>query len=103
MGGATLAPETHVNKPTMCRLKWLDQSLINSLGKGVKTEDGDFLQVKGLKVIRSGQRIPGSKSRDEGKNRHIRRMLEAHGIEEDNPGRNRSAAVSQPGERARAN
>ena len=59
-----------------------DQSLIDSLGKGVKTEDGDFLQVKGLKVIRSGQKNSWLEIMlDEGKNRHIRRMLEAHGIE----------------------
>jgi 23S rRNA pseudouridine2605 synthase len=59
-----------------------DQSLIDSLGKGVKTEDGDFLQVKGLRVIRSGQKNCWLEiTLDEGKNRHIRRMLEAHDIE----------------------
>lgn len=78
-----LAPETHVNKTYHVQIGVVaDQSLINSLGKGVKTEDGDFLQVKGLKVIRSGQKNSWLEIMlDEGKNRHIRRMLEAHGIE----------------------
>src|SRR5580765_6563566 len=78
-----LAPETHLNKAYHVQIGVVaDQSLIDSLGKGVKTEDGDFLQVKCLKVIRSGQKNSWLEIMlDEGKNRHIRRMLEAHGIE----------------------
>jgi len=78
-----LAPETHVNKTYHVQIGVVaDQSLIDSLGKGVKIGDGDFLQVKGLKVIRSGQKNSWLEIMlDEGKNRHIRRMLEAHGIE----------------------
>ena len=78
-----LAPETHLNKAYHVQIGVVaDQSLIDSLGKGVKTEDGDFLQVKGLRVIRSGQKNCWLEiTLDEGKNRHIRRMLEAHGIE----------------------
>jgi len=78
-----LAPKTHLNKTYHVQIGVVaDQSFIDSLRKGVKTEDGDFLQVKGLRVIRSGQKNCWLEiTLDEGKNRHIRRMLEAHDIE----------------------
>lgn len=58
-----------------------DASLLKSIGKGVKTEDGDFLRVSSIRILRLGKRNSWLEiTLDEGKNRHIRRMLEPLGI-----------------------
>ena len=49
--------------------------------EGIKV-DGDFLRVKGVRVVRSGQRNSWLEvTLDEGKNRHIRRLLDKLNIE----------------------
>ncbi len=78
-----IAPETHLSKTYHVQIGAVaDQSLLNFLQKGVKTSTGDFLRLREVKVIRSGQKNSWLEIvLDEGKNRHIRRMFEAHEIE----------------------
>ncbi|HYL15379.1 MAG TPA: pseudouridine synthase [Terriglobales bacterium] len=78
-----LAPETHLDKTYHVRVGApVDDEIIRSLLRGVKTEEGDVLRAKEARIVRGG------KSRtwveivlDEGKNRQIRRMFEHLGIE----------------------
>jgi 23S rRNA pseudouridine2605 synthase len=78
-----IAPETHLSKTYHVQIgKIADQPLLSSLQKGVKAANGDFLRVRDVRVIRSGQKNSWLEIvLDEGKNRHIRRMFEAHEIE----------------------
>jgi 23S rRNA pseudouridine2605 synthase len=58
-----------------------DAALLEKLNRGVKT-DGDFLRVSSVRILRSGERNSWLEIvLDEGKNRHIRRMLEALEVE----------------------
>jgi 23S rRNA pseudouridine2605 synthase len=78
-----IAPETHLSKTYHVQIgKIADQPLLSSLQKGVKASNGDFLHVRDVAVIRSGQKNSWLEVvLDEGKNRHIRRMFEAYEIE----------------------
>jgi 23S rRNA pseudouridine2605 synthase len=78
-----IAPETHLSKTYHVQIgKIADQPLLSSLQKGVKAANGDFLRVRDVSVIRSGRKNSWLEVMlDEGKNRHIRRMFEAHEIE----------------------
>jgi 23S rRNA pseudouridine2605 synthase len=78
-----IAPETHLSKTYHVQIGTVaDHPLLDFLQKGVKTSAGDFLRVRDVKVIRSGQKNSWLEIvLDEGKNRHIRRMFEAHEIE----------------------
>src|SRR5207244_1199772 len=59
-----------------------DAPLLESLRKGLKTRDGDFLRVKSVRIVRGGERNTWLEIvLDEGKNRHIRRMFAGFGIE----------------------
>jgi 23S rRNA pseudouridine2605 synthase len=59
-----------------------DVALTDSLMKGVRVSNGDFLRVKDARILRQGDRNTWlTIVLDEGKNRHIRRMLEQFGIE----------------------
>jgi 23S rRNA pseudouridine2605 synthase len=52
------------------------------LQTGIRTNDGDFLRVKRATILRQGERNSWLEIvLDEGKNRHIRRMLEHLGID----------------------
>ncbi|MHB8501902.1 MAG: pseudouridine synthase [Candidatus Acidiferrales bacterium] len=77
------APETHLDKTYHVQVaKIADTALLESLLKGVRTNDGAVLFVKGASIIRQGQRNSWLEIiLDEGKNRHIRRMLETLDIE----------------------
>ncbi len=76
------APETHLDKTYHVQIdKVADAKLLQSIEKGIKTADGDFLRVKSVRVLRGGERNTWLEIiLDEGKNRHIRRMLPSLGI-----------------------
>jgi len=78
-----LAPETHLEKTYHAQLSAIaDANLLESMRKGVKTRDGDFLRAKSVNILRGGKRNTWLEVvLDEGKNRHIRRMLAEFGIE----------------------
>jgi 23S rRNA pseudouridine2605 synthase len=77
------APETHLDKTYHVQIgKIVDDALLESLKNGIRTKDGDTLRVKDASLLRQGERNSWLEIiLDEGKNRHIRRMLEALGIE----------------------
>jgi 23S rRNA pseudouridine2605 synthase len=77
------APETHLNKTYHVQIdKVADAKLLQSIENGIKTAEGDFLRVKCVRVLRGGERNTWLEIvLDEGKNRHIRRMLDSLGIE----------------------
>ena len=77
-----LHPETHLEKTYHVQIGTVaDASLCNRLLKGVKSER-DFLVAKRIRILRGGTRNTWLEVvLDEGKNRHIRRMLEKFDIE----------------------
>ncbi len=77
------APETHLDKTYHVQIdRVADAKLLQSIEKGIKTAEGDFLRVKSVRVLRGGERNTWLEIvLDEGKNRHIRRMLDSLGIE----------------------
>jgi 23S rRNA pseudouridine2605 synthase len=77
-----LAPETHLEKIYHVQIGGQPgPHVVRSLAKGVSTEAG-FLRVRKASILRQGTRNTWLEIvLDEGKNRHIRRMLEALGIE----------------------
>lgn len=78
-----LAPETHLDKTYHVQIGAIArEALLQSLVKGVKTKDGDLLRVKSARVLRGGKRNTWLEVLlDEGKNRHIRRLLAQLGVE----------------------
>jgi len=78
-----LAPESHLDKTYHVQVRSVvDESFAKKMEKGVKTSDGDFLRVRKARVLRHGERNTWLEVvLDEGKNRHIRRMLEHLGME----------------------
>jgi 23S rRNA pseudouridine2605 synthase len=78
-----LAPETRLDKTYHVQIGTVaDAALPDKLQKGFRTNDGDFLRVKRATILRQGERNSWLEIvLDEGKNRHIRRMLEHLGIE----------------------
>jgi 23S rRNA pseudouridine2605 synthase len=82
-GARVTAPETHLDKTYHVQIgKIADQPLLEALKNGVRTKEGDTLRVKAASLLRQGERNSWVEIiLDEGKNRHIRRMLETLGIE----------------------
>jgi 23S rRNA pseudouridine2605 synthase len=78
-----LGPETHLNKTYQVQIRKLaDEKLLASMVEGVRTEEGDFLRVKGVRLVRSGHRNSWIEVvLDEGKNRQIRRLLNRLNVE----------------------
>ena len=78
-----LAPETHLPKTYHVQVSGVRNiDLVDGLVKGLRVSNGDFLRVKDARVLRQGNRNTWlAIALDEGKNRHIRRMLERLGIE----------------------
>ena len=76
------SPTSHLDKTYHVQIDQVaDASLLKSISKGVKTEDGDLLRVSSVRILRGGKRNSWLEiSLDEGKNRHIRRMLASFGI-----------------------
>jgi 23S rRNA pseudouridine2605 synthase len=77
-----LAPETHLEKIYHAQIAAVaDGALTGRMTKGVK-EGNDFLRAKSARILRGGARNTWLEIvLDEGKNRHIRRMLAQFGIE----------------------
>lgn len=73
------APQTHLDKMYHVQIgKIADDTLLEKLTAGIRAKDGDTLTVKRASLLRQGERNSWLEIiLDEGKNRHIRRMLEA--------------------------
>ena len=78
-----LAPESHLPKIYHVQVSGIrDAALADALEEGVRVSNGDFLRVKDARILRQGNRNTWlAITLDEGKNRHIRRMLEQLGAE----------------------
>jgi 23S rRNA pseudouridine2605 synthase len=76
------APETHLDKTYHVQIdKVADAELLQCIERGIKTAEGDLLRVKSVRILSGGERNTWLEIiLDEGKNRHIRRMLDALGI-----------------------
>jgi 23S rRNA pseudouridine2605 synthase len=76
-------PVTHLDKTYHVQAATIaNPSLLESLERGVETERGEVLRCKSASLLRSGEKNSWLELiLDEGKNRHIRRMLDALGIE----------------------
>ncbi|HZW92732.1 MAG TPA: pseudouridine synthase [Candidatus Eremiobacteraceae bacterium] len=77
------APETHLDKTYHVQVGTIaDEQFIQALRRGVKTKDGEVLRAKEARTLRAGQKNCWLEIvLDEGKNRHVRRMTEALGVE----------------------
>ena len=82
--GARIAdPETHVDKTYHVQVaKVVGEEFVQELVRGVKAKDGEVLRAKQARRLRAGQKNCWLELvLDEGKNRQIRRMMEAMGVE----------------------
>jgi 23S rRNA pseudouridine2605 synthase len=82
-GARMLAPESHLDRNYHVQIRaQADDSLFDRLKRGVRTESGLLLSAKRVTSVRHGKTNSWIEIvLDEGKNRHIRRMLEGAGIE----------------------
>ena len=78
-----LDPASHVDKVYHVQLdRVADEALLERLRAGVDTAEGERLELKRVDVLRSGGRTSWLEIvLDEGRNRHIRRMLAALDVE----------------------
>jgi 23S rRNA pseudouridine2605 synthase len=76
-------PATHLDKTYHVQIAAVaDSHLMESLERGVETERNEILRCKLATLLRTGEKNSWLEiTLDEGKNRHIRRILEALGIE----------------------
>jgi 23S rRNA pseudouridine2605 synthase len=77
------APETHLEKIYHVQIaKVADEKLVHAMTKGIRTQDGEVLCVGQCRALRSAAKSCWLEIvLEEGKNRHIRRMLAALDIE----------------------
>jgi 23S rRNA pseudouridine2605 synthase len=82
-GARIAAPETHLQKTYHVQIGTVaDDKLMQAIESGVTTEDGDVLGATQARLLRSGEKNGWLEIiLDEGKNRQIRRMLAALGVE----------------------
>jgi 23S rRNA pseudouridine2605 synthase len=82
-GARIAAPETHLQKTYHVQIGTLaDDNLIQAIVSGVTGEDGNVLRATQARLLRSGEKNCWLEIvLDEGKNRQIRRMLAAFGVE----------------------
>lgn len=75
-------PTSHLDKTYQVQIaRVADETLLESLHNGVSVENGEQLQAKSAKLLRSGEKNSWLEIiLDEGKNRQIRRMLQALGV-----------------------
>ncbi len=78
-----LNPKTHLNKTYHVQVKGdANEQLLQSIRAGVKAREGEILRARDVLVVRRGKRNAWLEVvLDEGKNRHIRRMLDVLHIE----------------------
>jgi 23S rRNA pseudouridine2605 synthase len=76
-------PETHLEKTYHVQIgAVVDENFLAEMGKGIRTLNGEILRAKRTAVLRSGEQNTWLEIiLDEGKNRQIRRMLDASGVE----------------------
>ena len=76
------SPASHLDKTYHVQIDRIaDVAFLVSIGKGVRTDDGDLLRVRTVCILRVGNRNSWLEIvLDEGKNRHIRRLLAALGV-----------------------
>ena len=82
--GARIAdPETHMEKTYHVQINRVgDNELLRAIEEGIRTKDGDSLRVSRCTMLRTGEKNSWLEIvLDEGKNRQIRRIFEALGIE----------------------
>ena len=77
------APETHLDKTYHVHINCVaDEALREQLRRGVQTPEQEILRAKQASLLRSGEKNSWLEiTLDQGKNRHIRRMLAALDIE----------------------
>ena len=83
MWGARIAsPEAHIEKTYHVQIAAVaDPELLDRMRGGIGTKDGEVLRVKRVTILRLGKNSWLEIVLDEGKNRHIRRMLSELKIE----------------------
>jgi len=76
-------PESHLDKTYHVQIGRVPEArMLEVLERGVETPRGEILKAKAARVLRTGQRNAWLEIvLDEGKNRQIRRMMDALGIE----------------------
>ena len=76
-------PETHLDKTYHVQIATVaNPSLLESLERGVETDRNEVLRCKRATLLRAGEKNSWLEIvLDEGKNRHIRRILDALGID----------------------
>jgi 23S rRNA pseudouridine2605 synthase len=82
-GARIAAPETHLPKTYHVQIGVVaEDKLLQAIVSGVTGEDGDALRAARARLLRSGERNCWLEiTLDEGRNRHIRRMLAALGVD----------------------
>jgi 23S rRNA pseudouridine2605 synthase len=78
-----LSPDTHLEKVYHVQINAIaDEASITAITRGVRTSDGEKLSAKRASILRHGKKNSWIEIvLDEGKNRQIRRLLEALGME----------------------
>jgi 23S rRNA pseudouridine2605 synthase len=82
-GARIAAPETHLDKTYHVQVATVaDEKFLQALVQGVKAKDGEVLRARQARRLRAGEKNCWIEIvLDEGKNRQIRRMMEAMGVE----------------------
>ena len=82
-GARIVAPKTHLDKTYHVQIGTVaDEKFVQALLRGVQAKDGEVLRAKQSRRLRAGQKNCWLELvLDEGKNRQIRRMMEAMSVE----------------------
>jgi 23S rRNA pseudouridine2605 synthase len=82
-GARVTDPATHLDKTYHVKINTrVEPHFFETLESGVETERGEVLHCKSARLLRSGGKNSWIEIvLDEGKNRHIRRMLDTRGVE----------------------
>jgi 23S rRNA pseudouridine2605 synthase len=82
-GARIAAPETHLDKTYHVQVGTVaDEEFVQTLVRGVKAKDGEVLRARQARCLRAGEKNCWLEIvLDEGKNRQIRRMMEALDVE----------------------